>query len=53
MFNVVMLSGGGTKCVLFSGFETEEEAIKCCNHYDWEFEDENGFVWSLDVEEEK
>lgn len=30
---------------------TEEEAVEICNHYNWEWADENTFVWDLEIEE--
>lgn len=48
-----MESDGGTKYVFFAGFETEEEAEAFCELYDWEFKDENDFVWKLYVEESR
>lgn len=35
----------------FCSTETIEEATKICELYNWEFEDENGFVWSLEIDE--
>lgn len=31
-------------------FETEQEAISFCEHYNWEHEDENGFVYDLYID---
>lgn len=51
-YKITMASGGGTVYDFMSGFESEQEAIKVAANYDWHFTDENGFDWSLDVEEE-
>lgn len=51
MFKITMESGGGTVREFMGGFESEEEAIRTADFYDWNFTDENGFDWSLDVEE--
>lgn len=50
-WNVVMVSEGGTKRTLSSGFETEEEAEKFAESEDWRYVDENEFEWRLEVEE--
>lgn len=51
MTTVMMSSGGGTVRP-FATFESEEEAIRFVNDNHFEWEDENGFVWELFVEEE-
>jgi hypothetical protein len=51
-WKITMESGGGTVYDFMSGFESEQEAIKTANFYDWHFVDENGFEWALYVEEE-
>lgn len=50
-WNVVMVSEGGTKCALSSGFKTEEEAEKFAESENWRYVDENEFEWHLEVEE--
>ena len=50
-WNVVMVSEGGTKRTLSSGFETEEEAEKFAESEGWRYVDENKFEWRLEVEE--
>lgn len=47
-----MESGGGTVYDFMSGFESEQEAIATAENYDWHFTDENGFDWSLCIEED-
>lgn len=51
-YKIVMESCGGTSRDFMSGFDTWEEAEEMAESYDYEFCDENGFVWSLSVEEE-
>lgn len=36
----------------YVGGLTEREAIDICEEYNWEYMDENGFVWSLDYVED-
>lgn len=50
-FNILMESGGGTVREFWGVFETEEEAIKCAEHFGWEYVDDNRFVWSLYIDE--
>ena len=50
MFTVFIESAGGTKRYL-AGFYTELEAELFCNDHNWEYKDENGFVWDMDYEE--
>jgi hypothetical protein len=50
-WNVVMVSEGGTKRVLSSGFKTEAEAEKFAESENWRYVDENEFEWHLEVEE--
>ena len=49
MFTVFIESAGGTKRYLAS-FDTELEAESFCNDYNWEYKDENEFVWDMDYE---
>jgi hypothetical protein len=37
---------------VFCNCETLKEATEICNLYDWEFEDGNEFVWSLEIDED-
>ena len=50
MFTVFIKSAGGTKRYL-AGFYTELEAELFCNDHNWEYKDENEFVWDMDYEE--
>lgn len=50
-WNVVMVSEGGTKRALSSGFKTEAEAEKFAESENWRYVDENEFEWHLEVEE--
>lgn len=50
-YTVYIVSGGGVKYSLI-WFETEEEAEEFCDQNNWEWMDENGFVWYLEIEEE-
>lgn len=51
-WKITMESGGGTVYDFMSGFESEQEAIATAENYDWHFTDENGFDWSLYIEED-
>lgn len=48
---VKMASGGGTVYRFASGL-TEEEALDMCADNNWQYVDENGFVWELYAEED-
>lgn len=48
MFQVYIKSGVVKK--EFTEFQTEAEAEGFCKSYDWEYVDENGFVWDMDYE---
>ena len=50
-WSVVMVSEGGTKRVLISGFKTKAEAEKFAESESWCYVDENEFEWYLEVEE--
>lgn len=50
-WNILMESGGGTVREFWGGFETEEEAVRCAEHYGWEYIDDNHFAWSLYIDE--
>lgn len=47
---ITMSSGHGT-VLDFMTLPTKEEAEEICESYDWEFKDENEFVWGLDIVE--
>lgn len=49
-WNVVMVSEGGTRRTLSSGFETENDAITFAENEGWHYLDENQFDWTLEVE---
>ena len=51
-YRVVMCSGGGTK-VTFASDMTHSEASQLAEDCGWEYTDENGFVWNLEVEEDR
>lgn len=51
MWKITMSSGGGTVRTFASGL-SKEEAEEIAAGYGWEFVDENGFAWALDVEED-
>ena len=50
-FKVQMISPGGVRHDLYCDL-TEREAIDYCEMHNWEYCDENCFVWSLDYVEE-
>jgi hypothetical protein len=50
MFEVYKESSGGVKRYV-TEFDTEEEAVEFCDSMDWEYVDENRFVWDLDYRE--
>ena len=52
MFTVYKVSPGGVRRSLTS-FDREAEAIQFCTDRDWEWCDENGFVWGLDYREHR
>ena len=51
MFSVVMVSGSVNRIMYV--FETEAEAIECCEFYGWEVapDGDGGFVWDLEIKE--
>lgn len=51
-WKVVMVSEGGTKHDLSSGFKTEAEANHFAEAENWRYLDENRFEWRLEVEED-
>lgn len=52
MYKIMMTSGGGTRRVFTSGL-TYYEALDLCDQLDYEWVDENGFAWTLEIEEEQ
>lgn len=53
MYKIIMVSPGGVKRDLHGGFNTESEAAEYAADLNWEYCDENGFVWRLDVAEDE
>lgn len=51
-YPVYLSSGQGTK-KLFSVCETEQEAKDLCSLYNWEYKDENDFVWEMEYDEQE
>ena len=51
MTKVYMVSGQGSEFV-FQSCETEQEAVEICEEYGWEFTDDNGFTWNLEIRED-
>lgn len=51
MFKVQIVSAGGVRYDLICGL-TEQEAIDFCEENNWEYMDENCFVWDLDYVED-
>ena len=47
---IVMHSGGGTDRIYMSEL-TFKEANEICESMNWEFVDENCFVWDLSIED--
>ncbi len=47
---ITMSSGAGT-IEDFMTCASKSEAVETCKYYDWEFVDENEFVWELNIEE--
>lgn len=52
MYKIIMVSPGGTKRDVHGGFKTMGEAAKYADENNWEFCDENGFVWYLEIDKE-
>ena len=52
MYKVIMVSPGGVKRDFHGGFETEKIANGFASIHEWEYTDENGFVWNLEVVED-
>lgn len=36
---------------IFCEVDNINEATEICNAYNWEFQDENGFVWELEIDD--
>ena len=51
-WKLVMVSDGGTKKDFTVGYDTQAEAEAAGNEHDWQYADENQFVWRLEVEED-
>lgn len=51
LYAITMSSGGGTTYNYMSGLSWKD-ANEICDNMNWEFCDENCFVWSLDIEED-
>ena len=49
-YPVYLVSEGGTKKE-FTVCDTEQEAKDFCDNYDWEYKDENDFVWGMEYDE--
>lgn len=52
VFNIMLVSAGGVKHLFEGDFNSEEEAVARAEELEWEYKDENDFVWNLVVEEE-
>lgn len=50
MYNVYISTGFFGVNYLLTSFPTEEEALAFCNENNWEYTDENGFQWHLEIE---
>lgn len=50
MYEVYIYSGGGVQ-KHFTDCETEQEALDFCESYNYEWADENCFVWNMDYRE--
>ena len=50
-YAIWLRSEGGT-ARLYMSCLTEEQARRICNEHDCSFEDENGFVWSMEYEKQ-
>ena len=52
MYRVVMVSGRVDREMYT--FETEEEAVGCCESYGWDVapDGDGGFVWDLEIQED-
>ena len=48
MYKIYMQSG--LTVYVFASFDNYEDALEFCELYNWEYIDENGFQWSLDLD---
>lgn len=49
MYNIYLISARGTK-KHYMECATEAEAYEVCEEMNWEYKDENNFVWRLEVQ---
>lgn len=47
MYNIYLVSAMSSQ--FFMECATEGEAIEICEDYGWQYEDENGFVWGMEI----
>ena len=50
MYNVYISTGFFGVEHLLTSFDTKEEAVDFCEKNNWEYTDENGFQWHLEIE---
>lgn len=48
MYNIYMQAG--LTVYIFASFDNYDDALEFCELYNWEYIDENGFQWSLDLD---
>lgn len=48
MYAVIICTGHGSENTLYTGSKKECEEL--CDSYNWEFVDQNGFEWHMEVE---
>lgn len=48
-WQIMMVSEGGTRQPYMGGFNSQEDAEVTCEDMNWEYADENHFVWSLEI----
>ncbi len=51
-YKIVLYYGYKHRCDFICGL-TRDEAYEFCDMYKWTYEDENGFVWNMEVEVEE
>ena len=52
MFKIMLSSGHGTEKLFADGL-SEEEAVRICEEYNWEYQiNGEGFVWDMIIEED-
>ena len=49
MYNIYITAGEIRE--FFMECATEREAYEICEEYGWKYEDENGFVWGMEISE--